>query len=276
MMASIKKISSLSFHNVLIILLIWISPCAIYCQKESAKKLYTIEGKFDYFTTDNLGKVYSIRKDAMIRYFRDTEPEFKYSNKRLGDISSVDFNFSLKPILFYLDQSLIVMLDNTLSEQGGTIDLKNVDLDQVTLICSSINNHFWLYDTRNLELIRVDRRINRVFSSGNLAQLAMQKIEPNFMLEWDNYLYLNNPTTGILVFDIFGTYYKTIPIVGLTEFQIQGDEIIYHKEDKLYRYHLKTFREDSFELPLPNIKQARVFKNFIYLLDEKGVSVFRL
>lgn len=256
------------------ILLCFFLAFSASAQQASLKKLYTIEGKFDFFTTDNMGNVYTVRKDAMIRYYKQTEPEFKYSNKRLGSITWVDFNFSLKPILFYADQSVVVMLDNTLSEQGSPINLKSYEMDQVTLICSSVNNHFWLYDTRNLELIRADRRMNKVFNSGNLAQVTMQHIEPNFILEWENYLYVNNPETGILVFDIFGTYYKTIPITGLSEFQVIGNELVYFEDKTLYRFNLKTMQERSFELPVENPLQVRIRKDNIYALTEKGVLVF--
>lgn len=51
-------------------------------------------------------------------------------------------------------------------------------------------------------LVRLDSKLAVAQTTSNLNQLLGIEINPNFMCEYNNSVYLNNPSTGILVFDI--------------------------------------------------------------------------
>jgi len=184
--------------------------------------------------------------------------------------------FPLRPLLVYPDINYAVILDNTLSNNRGNINLLNQGIDLGMLGCSSVQNHFWFYDAMNFSLVRTKENFQHVFNTGNLAQvLRIPDLQPNFIKEYSNRLYLNNPTTGILVFDIFGTYIKTIPVMGLTGFQINDNELIYFKEESLFRYNTDTYSE--IEIPLPEgTLQALLQKNRIALRKSDSIVVFQL
>jgi hypothetical protein len=69
------------------------------------------------------------------------------------------------------------------------------------------------------------------------------------MVERDNKVYLNDPAIGVLVFDIFGSYEKTIPVKGLKKFQILQDQIVYFENNQLSSYNSFTLEKKALSLP---------------------------
>lgn len=240
------------------------------------RELYTLEGEVDLICFDNLLNVYKIKKTELLKYDKNGEFQFRYSDKRLGNIGSADVTFPLRPLLVYPDINYAVLLDNTLSNNRGKINLLNQGIDLGMLACSSVQNHFWFYDAMNFSLVRTNENFKHVTNTGNLAQvLRIPSLEPNFLKEFANRVYLNNPSTGILVFDIFGTYIKTIPILGLTEFQVNGNELVYFKGGSLFRFNSVNYEET--EIPLPQgTLQALLQKNRIAVRMSKSIAVLQL
>jgi len=85
--------------------------------------------------------------------------------------------------------------------------------------------------------------------SGNLQQVTGYTPEPNYMLERDNFLYLNDPATGILIFDKYGSYYKTVPVKGLASFQVFNRKLIYVEGDQISIYDTKLNEISTTSLP---------------------------
>lgn len=248
----------------------------VFAQKMELQLLYEIEKPHHLIWTDNLQNLYIIDDSTIEMVAPEGEVKYQNSQLNLGRITSVDFNFSLKPMVFYQLQNTIVILDNTLSMQGNPVRLSEHNLNWVSAAAKSIDNHYWLFDLQNFELIRTDNSFKRVRSSGNISQMLQQNIQPNFMVEYDSWVYVNNPETGILVFDIFGTYFKQIPILGLKHFQINERYITYFADQQLHRYDLLTFDTVQLSLPVGLATDARLVKDLLFISTETGVHVFRV
>lgn len=191
---------------------------------------------------DALGNSYVIRGDEIKKYnplgiFLKT-----FSNKRYGKIEDVDISNPLKILVYYRDFQQVLFLDNQLSPAAEVISLEKAGYEQASLVCSSVNNSFWLYDKQNNELLRFDSELKALVKTGNLKRILDLDIQPNYMRESGNYLYLNCPKEGILVFDIYGTFYKTIPIKNLTEFNIINGNVFYYENFALKEYQAQTFQ----------------------------------
>lgn len=190
---------------------------------------------------DALGNIYVIRGDEIKKYnplgiFLKT-----FSNKRYGRIEDVDISNPLKILVYYRDFQQVLFLDNQLSPATEVISLEKAGYEQASLVCSSLNNSFWLYDKQNNELMRFDAELKTLVKTGNLKRILDLDIQPNYMRESGNYLYLNCPKEGILVFDIYGTFYKTIPIKNLKEFSIINGNVFYYENFVLKEYQAQTF-----------------------------------
>jgi len=227
-----------------------ISFCSSFMQKSESKP-FVIKTKFDFFTTDNIGNIYTVREDELIKYLPSGKFFSRYSNLRLGSITTVDATNPLKIVLYYRDFQQLVFLDNQLSVNSEVVSLEKLGYEQTDLVCASANNSFWIYNKQNNELHRFDENSKRVASTGNLKQVLQSELSPNFMLEHNGYLYLNSPATGIYVFDIFGAFSKIISIKNLRHFLVSENIVYYQKDSSFCSYNYSIFEEACKTLPYP-------------------------
>lgn len=205
-----------------------------------------IPGAFDAFTTDEMGNVYALRGDVLELYNPKGELLQRNSLKTFGRIGAIDAFYSLKPMVFAQEQGQLAVLDNTLAVQGSVIDLPSNGYPQVTMVCASVQNSFWFFDQKELELVRVDAQLRPLARTGRLDQLIGYAPAPLQMLELDNWLYVNDPKRGIIVFDVFGTYAKTIPITGALSFEVRGKKLFYFHAEGFHALDLMTLETTQF------------------------------
>ncbi len=240
---------------------------------------WTIAGRFDLFTTDEMGNVYALRGDEILLFDKEGQERMRNSVKTFGRIHAIDAFSSFKPMVFSPEQGQLAVLDNTLAVQGHVINLARSGFPQVVLACMSVQNAFWFFDERDLEAIRVDAQLRRLADTGRLDQLLGFTPKPTAMQEYDSRLYLNDPREGILVIDLFGTYMRTIPIHGAERFEVRGDAIFYFKDRTLHVYDMRSFDTVPFPLPLApegELLDARVERGHVYLLKPDSISIIRL
>ena len=205
-------------------------------------------------TSDYLGNVYTIDDNEIAKYSAAGALISSFSDKNAGTITSVDASNPLRVQVFYQDFGQIIYLDDVLSVIGSNISLIEQGLDQATLSCSSWDDGIWLYDPQDFELKRLGSDLRLSHQSGNINQLVGIEANPNFIIEKNNFVYLNDPLTGILVFDQFGTYYKTLPVRGIDRFQVSGEQVFYLQDGKLMSYNMQTFQHAK--LPISSDKNV--------------------
>ncbi len=235
----------------------------------------SIEAKSDYFTADNQGNVYLVNANELFKYDKKGTLLYKYSNKNLGDISYVDASNMLRILVFYKDFLQVVFLDNTLSANGETVSFDKIGFQQAQLVCSSHTNCLWIYDQQNFSLIRLDRNFEKIQQTNNLNTLLNDTLQPNGILEYDNRVYLNNPKSGILIFDIYGTYYKTIPLKNASQFQPIADWVYFRYGKNVKAYNIKTTEEKEFEMPLEEFVNFRLEMGLLMLQSNNSIKLYR-
>ncbi|MBQ20521.1 MAG: hypothetical protein CMD31_07165 [Flavobacteriales bacterium] len=224
------------------------------------------------FTTDQFGNYYDINDVEIKKFNIKGELQYTYSNNLLGKIASVDVSSPMKIIVYFRDFTKILILDNTLSPTSTVIDLTQLNLEETSLVCRSYNNGMWYYNPLRFELIRKNQDLTTSNTSANLSNLLNKNIQPNFLVEHNNNVYLNDPKNGILIFDNFGTYLKTIPIYGLSTFQIKEKFIIFIAENSsVMTYDFLSLEIQQYELTIQEpIKSVRLEGKYIYLQTKKN------
>ncbi|MBD79403.1 MAG: hypothetical protein CL840_10810 [Crocinitomicaceae bacterium] len=240
----------------------------------SLNLLKEIEFKASFMRVDNFGKIYLVAGEEVKMFGKNGTYLSQNSNKLLGTINDLDVTSGLEISAFFKDQIQVVFLDNQLALRGQQISLDLLEFEQVSEVCTSHGNGLWLYDQVKMELIRIDKNNNHVASSGNLMQLLGYSPEPNYMREINNWLYVNDPEVGILVFDIFGSYYKTIPIKNVVEFQIKNKQVIYFSNPYLIKFDMTELEYDTVMKIDENPKQVLVSKNQLNVLYNNKLSIF--
>lgn len=238
----------------------------------SYAQVKSIPFKGNIIVTDQFGFYYEIGDTEINMYSNDGKLSYSYSNNILGVIANVDVSNPQKILVYFRDFTKILILDNTLSPTSEVVDLTSIELDETTLVCRSYNDGVWYYDPVRFELIRKNQELVTTNSSGNLANLLGNNIQTNFLMEYNNRLYLNDPTNGILVFDIYGAYLKTLPILGLTNFQVKDKFIIYtNQSGEIETYDFFTLEKNKYKSLIYNsVSSVRVENKLIFIVNKKN------
>jgi len=230
--------------------------------------------KANVLTLDNFGNFYTVANNRIEKYSKEGKLLFPYEEFRYGKVGMIDATNPMKLIVYYPDFMTIVTLDRFLSPLN-TYNLFSMGYQNVTAVASSADGRIWFYDNVDFKLKKIDE-FGKVFrESQPLNIILSQTPNPNFIQERDNRVYVNDPELGILIFDLFGSYAKTIPIKGLKKFQVLQDQIVYFENNQLNAYQPLTFELKT--LPLPDttdLVHVVIEKDVIGLLKKNKVEFF--
>ena len=253
----------------LILFLATILSCFPLAAQDSLST-WSIKGVFDRFTTDELGNIYALQGDVLTLYDPNGKQLARNSLNIFGKIARIDAFSSLKPLIFSRAQGQLALLDNTLSFQVNPIDLPSNGFPQVSLACMSVQNRYWFFDERRLALIRVDPQLQPVADSGRLDQLLGFTPQPTWMVESEGEVFMVDPLHGILVFDLFGSFARTLPLTGIDRIQVRNKTIWYVRDGQLERYHQRLLTNEVVPWPSPTdtlpVLDVRIEMRHLYRL----------
>lgn len=104
--------------------------------------------KKNHVEVDAFGNIYLINDNEIVKYNSLGVLQKKFSTKRYGKIDFVDAMNPLKILVYYKDFQQILFLDNQLTASSNMISLESLGHEQSSLVCSSSNNSFWIYDNK--------------------------------------------------------------------------------------------------------------------------------
>lgn len=226
--------------------------------------------------TDNLGNLFVVSTtNQLYKYSQEGKLLSTLNYKYLGNISFIDATNPLEIYVFYKELNLVVFLDNNLAYRGE-MKLDNFQIGQASAVARSFDNGLWAFDLADLQLKRIDKNGENLQSSGNIRQFVSQKnITPTYIYDDNNRVFVVDSTVGIMVFDVFAHYLKTIPIKGVSKIKAMNDNMFYSLENMLYKYHQKTLQTTTFSLPTSStILDINIEKSRLYLLEKSGVRIF--
>ena len=223
---------------------------------------------------DHLENVYITEKDNFSLI--SSEKKKEYQNSFLGEIYSVDVSNPLRILVFHKEANQIIFLNNELSIIGEAISLDELNLPDISVSCASQINGFWVYNNLNNRIEFFDDKLRKIHSSIDLSSRIqnlsdIQEISMNF----EN-IYLRVKNTGILQFDMFGTYIKTIPIINSTSFQVMERSILYTLLDQVLIYNFDKLETTILFQSESNIEYAKVINNKIFTLTNDTLSKHNL
>lgn len=238
-------------------------------------KLLEIKKTVNAISTDRLGNLYLIDDNHIWLYNNKGDSIGAFNSRKYGQISYVDTSDPYQILVYFQDYSLILFLDNYLSENGDPIDLQELGFDRVTIACQSREKGFWIFDQLRQKVFHLDDNFKVTHETVNLSQWFNKAIEAKSILEYNNKLFLSDDA-GVYIFDHFGTYLSKHPLKNADQMQFLDQRILYTDSTKLCEYHLNSFQTHCDNLPAKDIINARMEKDRLYILQKKSVSIFRL
>tara|TARA_Y200000002_G_C22685763_1_gene665941 strand:- start:3040 stop:3876 length:837 start_codon:yes stop_codon:yes gene_type:complete len=215
---------------------------------------------------DQYGYFYVIDQDNLIKYDSEGHTLYHYSNKLLGNIDQIDISNPLRPLLFYKDQGLIIVLDNTLSQQKEPISLNELGLYQTSCIANSnFDNGIWLYDIDVNEIIKINHLSLVNYRSGNLSVLIPNMEFPILNLKEKNRKLYVVTRNKIFVMDQFGSLLSVITLSAEKGLIIKEKNIITYDGNAICQFDFLDFKIDTL------LKTKEYFK--IMQLEDNIVAV---
>ena len=251
----------------------------MFCLLSATVDDYTLIRKIAFkqevsLTTDNLGNAYVVVENQVLKFDPKGLPLENFSEPNMGSLKYVDAGNPLRILLFYPDFARLLVLDSKLAIQAN-INLRQLNINQPLTACNSSESGYWVYDRDDDKLKKINPNQQVTYESGILMQVTGYQVEPGMMVEGNGYLYMNNPATGLLVFDRFGAYYKTIPVPDIQSFQVVENDILYVRDNKLIRYNTKTISQSDVLLPqIDSIRSARIEQHQLYLLTSDSLNFY--
>ena len=226
------------------------------------------------FTTDHLGNAYVLVENQLLQFDSIGKPKANYADPTAGVLTSVDAANPLKILLFFRDFAQVHVLNNKLALES-TIQLRNAGIEQPLLVCQSYLDGYWIFDQQDFSLKKLNLNLQLAYQSGNMNQTLGYSLQPESITEAGDFVYMNNPATGILIFDKYGSYYKTIPVTGVSALQIVGKDLLYVKNNKLMRYNFSTVNENEVILPAhDSLLNARFEQHQLFLLTTASLTFY--
>lgn len=260
-----KRFFSFVFYSTL-----FFSP-SLYSQ--NWRIINTIIKPFTFFTTDKLGSLYLVGNDGLFAFNDSAEIISGFHDKSFGTISYVDATDPLKILVYNYDFKKVFILDNKLSLQVS-FSLYDLGIVQPELVCTSLNNGYWVYDGQQKRVLKFNSDLQKEFEGEQLSNYAEQ-LNPTYIVESSQWIFLNNASSGIIVLDRYGTYYKTLRPETNSPIQVYNNRLYYLTEGKLHSIDVKSNEEA--ELNIPPVKdafQARIENKRIFIAGKDSVSIY--
>ena len=215
---------------------------------------------------DHLENLYIIGQDNLSLNIGTKQIE--YQNSFLGSISSIDVSNPLRILVFHKEANQIVFLSNELSIIGNPINLDEISLPEVKVVCASNINGFWAYNSLNNRIEFYNSNLQKEHSSIDLSQ-HISSVEDIVEIKMVNEMvYLRVSDTGILLFDMFATYIKTIPIPASNSFQVLHNSIAYSRGNEVLVYDFEKLLHTILFQNEKEINFSRIINSKLYFLSD--------
>lgn len=239
--------------------------------------IYSGHAPSDEFYTDHIDNIYFIDDHKIIKVEASSGRMLEYGSLSAGPISSADVSNPLQILVFYRDFNRLLFLNNRLSPLRSEINLSDLGIDKAILTCSSGRGGFWVFSDIDDHLVYFDQQLQKSQHSMIISSITGINAQPVFMTESQNQLYLHVPRKGILVFDRFASYLKTLPYSGPDKFRVIGGMIVYFDQRQLKRLDIDSGKVETLPMPgevLPDY--ADIQPERIYILSGNRIKVYSI
>lgn len=228
----------------------------------------------NYMTSDAIGNIYIIEGSTLLKYNSMGELQYTYSNLSEGNLTNVDVSDPLKILVFNREFNKIRFLDQTLTVRGNEIQLDELGNTDITLVCSSFEGGFWTYNPGSFSLIKFNSNLDIEQTGVNISQITDIEINPSFLTEYHNDLYMCDTAYGIMLFDRYGTYIRTYPFKKVRSLQIENNDIIMFDGEKISVYNTRSQLIQNLDPVADKQLFVRFYSKYMYVLTDSELLIF--
>lgn len=246
----------------LILLLIIAIPAATFGQK----KIKTLEVSDTIFASavDRPGDVYMVTKEGQIQKF-DKDGKLAVVYRHHGRPTLFDPRDGARLFAYYREKQQYDYY-NPSFETVASYRIDSAFAIEPWLIAPSGEKKLWVLDNADHSLKKINPADAQVEVEVVIdATLIEDATAFTTIREYQNFVFLLNPSRGIFVFNSLGKHIKIIPAKGITSFNFLGEELYYLQGDVVHFTDL--FTAESRQQKLPSTPRS------VILTDERMVLV---
>lgn len=282
---------SKTFYTILLLFALLMSTIS-QAQFYQFELINTAQYNGHMLASDDLGNLLIGANSKLTKLDKEGDFIAQYFPMFQGKITCIDAKDPRRILLFFKDYSYVIFLNQDLAN-AGTLSFYNlnrspqpISMDGLNLSFSSLscideyNEAYWIYDENTSDLVLIDQNNQIDFKGDALDQLMDLEPDPNFMIMEDNRLFINNPSTGVYVFDENARFVSKLPLFGLKKIQVFKDMLFYTSNSFLIAYDLVSGEETYHPLPVLGFKDWSLNMNSIpariNFLTSDGVQIYSL
>lgn len=218
-----------------------------WSQQSATKKdssfmlLRTYQGDIADAALDNLDNLYIISSTGQIKKYNASGDSMGLYNqvRNFGKLHTLDVSNPLKILLFYKDFSTVVILDRFLAVLT-TVDLRKFSILQPAAIGLSYDNHIWVFDEYDNKLKKIDEQGTKFLETTDLRAVFDQGISPQKIINDNKLVYLADSTSGVFVFDNYGSFKKKIALRNWQSIAINSTNVVSTRNETISIYNTAT------------------------------------
>jgi hypothetical protein len=269
-----------------------LSHYAVFSQYYSFEHMKTTTYTGNILSSDDKGNILIGSNNKVIKLDMNGEFIAQYYPNFQGKVSSIDAKDPRRILVYYSRYAYVVFLNQEMRNVGSPdiyqsniiadpISLDDLNLSYTKLAClDEYEEAFWVYDDNNSDIVLIDKEIKIDFRGDALDEYTELEPNPNFMVMESNLLFINNPASGVYVFDENGRFVRKLNLMGLKKIQVNDDQLSYLSNNFLVLLNLKTNEETYHPLPEMIIKDWTVSWDVkparINFLTDKGVKIYSI
>ena len=106
--------------------------------------------------------------------------------------------------------------------------------------------------------------------------LSVKNIQPTFMREYQNLLFVGDKNSGVLVFDNLGNYMDTIPLKGGAYFSFSENSLVSIEEGQIVLVDIYSKQKRKVGRANPSFKTVFMENNQIIIQSGKVVEYYTI
>ena len=248
-----------------------------YSQQTAAgvpEAVFPVQGS--KFEADQLGNIYWISGSRLLRVHPETGSRQSYSNPSFGDILHLDVSDPLNILVHHGEQNRVLWLDRNLAPKVGPQILPAPEMGDFRIVTGSGMGGFWAFHPMLSRIIHYSQAFAKIAQTLPLHEVMPGLNAPEFIVESQGMLFVNQPDLGIAVFDLFGNFSFFIERTGLSRFQVLGNNIFFFTESELISFNfIQKTQTVLLQLEKP-ILDGKILGNTVFVLSRSGLYSYKL
>jgi hypothetical protein len=228
-----------------------------------------------FIQTDNLGNLYVVTQTNQLnKYGRNGKLLGTLNYNYTGSITQIDASNPMQIFVFYRELNKVIYIDNNMAYRGE-IDLNKANIIQATSIARAYDNNLWVFDLGDLQLKKINDKNVVEQTSGNVRQYVSNDVAVCGVHDNNDRVFVIDSINGILLFDVFGSYLKTLPIKGISEVKVSTKNIYYYHNGNINQYNWQTSLGISFSMPdTTRVQKMSIEKERLYIQKSDSIYIY--